>query len=177
MSFKLRNVSNSHSVATLQAKAKITQGKTPLDVSGVTATGSQMGSQQTRQSRGNALVTSQSPATSASATPLSPAKKKGFKKETDTPKPRISKLIFEEDLATILTCVVEALPKEHKVGDVLDFDNANRIYQNFSAECQEEFVFKSGRATKEDSCGGDKVQERTDRLDYPCIWRNGAWRR
>ena len=54
-----------------------------------------------------------------------------------------SKLISEEDLATCLNSAVEALPKEHKVGEAFNFDNANQIYQNFFSECQDAFVFKT----------------------------------
>ena len=143
LAFKLRNVLNSLTVAATEKRARLTQGKSPMDVSGVTATGSQMGSQQTGRSRGKALVPSQSRGASATPTPLSPAKKKGLEKKTDTAKPKKNMLVSEEDLATSLTSVLVALPKENKVGEVLDFDNANRIYQNFFADCQEEFVFKA----------------------------------
>ena len=55
---------------------------------------------------------------------------------------RFTKLISEEDLATSLNSIVEALPREHRIGEALDSDNANKIYWDFFTECQEAFVFK-----------------------------------
>ncbi|KAG0594904.1 hypothetical protein M758_UG120800 [Ceratodon purpureus] len=114
----------------------------------VTATGSQMGSQQTGRSRGRAIVPSQGRGASATPTPLSPLKKKGLEEKTDKPKPKKDLLLTAEDLATSLNSVLVELSKVNKVGEVLDFDNANRIYQGFFADCQEEFVFKTNGQPK-----------------------------
>ncbi|KAG0593715.1 hypothetical protein M758_UG013400 [Ceratodon purpureus] len=145
---KLRNVVSTLTLRATEAKVKQNLGKTHVDVSGVTATGSQMGSQQTGRSRGRAIVPSQSRGASATPTPLSPLKKKGLEKKTDKPKPKKNLLLSAEDLATSLNSVLGELPKENKVGEVLDFDNANRIYQNFFSDCQDEFVFKTNGQPK-----------------------------
>ena len=88
LAWKLKNVVSSLTLAAMEAKAKIALGKSHIDVSGVRATGSQMGSQQTRRSRGRAIVPSQSRAASATPSPLSPAKRKGLEKKTDKRKPK-----------------------------------------------------------------------------------------
>lgn len=75
-------------------------------------------------------------------------KKKGLEKKTDKPKPKKDLLLSAEDLATSLNSVLGELPKVNKVGEVLDFDNANLIYQNFFADCQDEFVFKTNGQPK-----------------------------
>jgi hypothetical protein len=142
LAWKLRNVVSTLTLRATEAKVKHNLGKSHIDVSGVTATGSRMGSQQTGRSKGKAIMPSQSRGTSATPTPLSPLKKKGLEKKTDKPKPKKDLLLSAEDLATSLNSVLGELPKVNKVGEVLDFDNANRIYQNFFADCQDEFVFK-----------------------------------
>ena len=93
------------------------------------------------KSKAVAVVPSDSRAASATPPPLSPAKKKAVTKKTDKVVPKESKLISEEDMATSLNSAIAALPREHKVGETFDFDNANRIYQNFFTDCQDAFVF------------------------------------
>ncbi|KAG0573035.1 hypothetical protein KC19_VG143100 [Ceratodon purpureus] len=148
LAFKLRNVVSSLTLAATEAKVRLTLGKSYIDVSGVTATGSQMGSQQTGRSRGRAIVPSQSWGASATPTPLSPLKKKGLEKKTDKPKPKKDLLLSAEDLATSLNSVLVELPKVNKVGEALDFNSANRIYQGFFADCQEKLFFKTNGQPK-----------------------------
>ncbi|KAG0574643.1 hypothetical protein KC19_VG279300 [Ceratodon purpureus] len=148
LAWKLRNVVCTLALRATEAKVKQNLGKSQVDVSGVTATGSQMGSQQTGRSRGRAIVPSQSRGASATPTPHSPLKKKGLEKKTDKPKPKKDLLLSAEDLATSLNSVLGELPKVNKAGEILDFDNANRIYQNFFSDCQDEFVFKTNGQPK-----------------------------
>ncbi|KAG0594754.1 hypothetical protein M758_UG106300, partial [Ceratodon purpureus] len=148
LAWKLRNVVCTLALRATEAKVKQNLGKSHVDVSGVTATGSQMGSQQTGRSRGRAIVPSQSRGASATPTPHSPLKKKGLEKKTDKPKPKKNLLLSAEDLATSLNSVLGELPKVNKAGEILDFDNANRIYQNFFSDCQDEFVFKTNGQPK-----------------------------
>ncbi|KAG0578117.1 hypothetical protein KC19_5G206400 [Ceratodon purpureus] len=148
LAFKLRNVVCTLALRATEAKVKQNLGKSQVDVSGVTATGSQMESQQTGRSRGRAIVPSQSRGASATPTPHSPLKKKGLEKKTDKPKPKKDLLLSAEDLATSLNSVLGELPKVNKAGEILDFDNANRIYQNFFSDCQDEFVFKTNGQPK-----------------------------
>ncbi|KAG0597317.1 hypothetical protein M758_UG327900, partial [Ceratodon purpureus] len=152
IAWKLRNVVSTLTLRATGAKVKQNLGKFHIDVSGGTATGSQMGSQmgsqQTGRCRGRAIVPSQSRGASATPTPLSPLKKKGLEKKTDKPKPKKDLPLSAEDLATSLNSVLVELPKVNKVGEVLDFDSANRIYQNFFADCQDEFVFKTNGQPK-----------------------------
>ncbi|KAG0504380.1 hypothetical protein KC19_N037900 [Ceratodon purpureus] len=146
LAWKLRNVVCTLALRATEAKVKQNLGKSQVDVSGVTATGSQMGSQQTGRSRGRAIVPSQSRGASATPTPHSPLKKKGLEKKTEKPKKDL--LLSAEDLATSLNSVLGELPKVNKAGEILDFDNANRIYQNFFSDCQDEFVFKTNGQPK-----------------------------
>ncbi|KAG0562160.1 hypothetical protein KC19_9G122500, partial [Ceratodon purpureus] len=148
LAWKLRNVVCTLALRATEAKVKQNLGKSQVDVSRVTATGSQMGSQQTGRSRGKAIVPSQSRGASATPTPHSPLKKKGLEKKTDKPKPKKDLLLSAEDLATSLNSVLGELPKVNKAGEILDFDNANRIYQNFFSHCQDEFVFKTNGQPK-----------------------------
>ncbi|KAG0597313.1 hypothetical protein M758_UG327500, partial [Ceratodon purpureus] len=148
LAWKLKNVVCTLALRATEAKVKQNLGKPQVDVSGVTATGSQMGSQQTGRSRGRAIVPSQSGGASATPTPHSPLKKKGLEKKTDKPKPKKDLLLSAEDLATSLNSVLGELPKVNKAGEILDFDNANRIYQNFFSDCQDEFVFKTNGQPK-----------------------------
>ncbi|KAG0596341.1 hypothetical protein M758_UG245100 [Ceratodon purpureus] len=148
LAWKLRNVVCTLALRATEAKVKQNLGKSQVDVSGVTATGSQMGSQQTGRSRGRAIVPSQSRGASATPTPHSPLKKKGLEKKTEKPKPKKDLLLSAEDLATSLNSVLGELPKVNKAGEILDFDNANRIYQNFFSDCQDEFVFKTNGQPK-----------------------------
>ncbi|KAG0596240.1 hypothetical protein M758_UG236000 [Ceratodon purpureus] len=148
LAWKLRNVVCTLALRATEAKVKQNLGKSQVDVSRVTATGSQMGSQQTGRSRGRAIVPSQSRGASATPTPHSPLKKKGLEKKTEKPKPKKDLLLSAEDLATSLNSVLGELPKVNKAGEILDFDNANRIYQNFFSDCQDEFVFKTNGQPK-----------------------------
>ena len=57
------------------------------------------------------------------------------------PRSKKNKLLSKEQLSTNLVSAMSELPKALRIGEVIDYNNINVIFQKFFTECQDAFVF------------------------------------
>ena len=123
---KLRSI-----IGALERDAAVQQTKISArrqaEVSGVTATASQVHSQASAQVRSGGHAARQSDARKPSSASASPVKKRAPTKKQEGTARRKSKLVSEDDLDSSLASAISQLPSAHRAGEVIDYNNVNLI--------------------------------------------------
>ena len=139
---KLRNIVGAMGIAAAVEKAKVTTcRKGPIGL-GMMETGSQVQSQASTQVQFGVQIGSRSNPQKSPATFASLSKKRAPVTKADAaPRRKKNKMLPEEELLTSLALVMSELLEAPHIGEVIDHNNVNVIFQKFFTECQDAFVF------------------------------------
>ena len=129
-------------IAIAVEKEKVSTCQKGLTNSRVTATGSQVQSQASTWVQSGVQTGSRSNVQKSFSTSALPSKKSVPVTKADaSPRSKKNKLLSKEELLTSLASVMSVLPEAPRIGEVIDYNNVNIIFQKFFTKCQDNFVF------------------------------------